>query len=105
MRGYTRSNLFRMRQFYEAYRGNEKVSPRVRQLPWTHHLIILGQAKPPETREFYILAAMQGAVDQARDRARDPVGRDPAECARREESVAGGGTNAPDGYRGVQERL
>jgi len=59
MRGYTRPNLFRMRQFYEAYRGNEKVSPLVRQLPWTHHLIILGQAKPPETREFYMLAAIK----------------------------------------------
>lgn len=35
MRGYARPNLFRMRQFYEAYRGDEKVSPLVRQLPWT----------------------------------------------------------------------
>lgn len=60
MRGYTRPNLFRMRQFYEAYRRNEKVSPLVRQLPWTHHLIILSQAKPPETREFYMLAAIKG---------------------------------------------
>ncbi|MDX2055914.1 MAG: PDDEXK nuclease domain-containing protein [Polyangiaceae bacterium] len=59
MRGYTRPNLFRMRQFYEAYRRNKKVSPLVRQLPWTHHLIILGQAKPPETREFYVLAAIR----------------------------------------------
>lgn len=59
VRGYTRPNLFRMRQFYEAYRGNQKVSPLVRQLPWTHHLIILSQAKPVETREFYILAAIK----------------------------------------------
>lgn len=59
IRGYTRPNLFRMRQFYEAYRGNEKVSPLVRQLPWTHHLIILGQAKPVATREFYMLSAIR----------------------------------------------
>jgi predicted nuclease of restriction endonuclease-like (RecB) superfamily len=59
LRGYTRASLFRMRQFYEAYRSNEKVAPLVRQLPWTHHLIILGRAKPPEAREFYILAAIQ----------------------------------------------
>jgi predicted nuclease of restriction endonuclease-like (RecB) superfamily len=59
LRGYTRPNLFRMRQFYEAYRGNQIVSPLVRQLPWTHHLIILSQARPPETREFYMLAAIQ----------------------------------------------
>jgi predicted nuclease of restriction endonuclease-like (RecB) superfamily len=59
LRGFTRPNLFRMRQFYEAYRSNQKVSALLRQLPWTHHLIILGQAKPPETREFYILAAIR----------------------------------------------
>jgi predicted nuclease of restriction endonuclease-like (RecB) superfamily len=60
MRGYTRPNLFRMRQFYEAYPGDKKISPLVRQLPWTHHLIILGQAKLPEERLFYMLAAIKG---------------------------------------------
>jgi hypothetical protein len=34
MRGYIRSNLFRMRQFYETYRSSEIVAPLVRQLPW-----------------------------------------------------------------------
>lgn len=57
LRGYTRASLFRMRQFYEAYRGNEKVAPLVRQLPWTHHLLVLSQT--PEIREFYMLAAIQ----------------------------------------------
>jgi hypothetical protein len=33
LRGYTRRNLFRMRQFYETYRSKEKVSPLVTQLP------------------------------------------------------------------------
>jgi predicted nuclease of restriction endonuclease-like (RecB) superfamily len=58
MRGYTRANLFRMRQFYEAYRGEAIVSSLMRQLPWTHHLLILGQAKLPEERRFYIQAAI-----------------------------------------------
>src|SRR5262245_29097930 len=35
--GYTRRNLFRMRQFFDAYRDNKKVSPLVTPLPWTHH--------------------------------------------------------------------
>jgi predicted nuclease of restriction endonuclease-like (RecB) superfamily len=48
-----------MRQFYQVYRSNEIVSPLVRQLPWTHHLIILSQARPPETRGFYILSAIR----------------------------------------------
>jgi hypothetical protein len=28
-------------------------------LPWTHHLVILGQTRPAEAREFYILAAIK----------------------------------------------
>lgn len=59
IRGYTRRNLFRMRQFFEVYRGRKKVSSLLTQLPWTHHVIILGQAKPPETREFYVAAAIR----------------------------------------------
>lgn len=59
LRGFTRRNLFRMRQFYETYRGDEKVSSLLRQLPWTHNLIILGQSKRPEEREFYLRMAAQ----------------------------------------------
>jgi predicted nuclease of restriction endonuclease-like (RecB) superfamily len=57
LRGFTRPNLFRMRQFFEAYRSNRKVSALLRQLPWTHHLVILGKTRLAEAREFYILAA------------------------------------------------
>lgn len=59
LRGFTRPNLFRMRQFYEAYRDDEKVSPLVRQLPWTHNLTILSQSKRPEEREFYLRLAVR----------------------------------------------
>lgn len=59
LRGFTRANLFRMRQFYEAYPDAEIVSALLRQLPWTHHLIILGQSKRPEEREFYLRLAAQ----------------------------------------------
>jgi predicted nuclease of restriction endonuclease-like (RecB) superfamily len=59
LRGFTHRNLFRMRQFYEAYRSDEKVAPLVRQLPWTHNLIILSQSKRPEKREFYLRMAIQ----------------------------------------------
>ncbi len=59
LQGFTRRNLFRMRQFFEAYQGDENVSPLVKQLPWTHHLIILGQSKRPEEREFYLRLAIR----------------------------------------------
>ena len=59
LRGFTRRNLFRMRQFYETYRDDEKVTPLVTQLPWTHNLIIINQSKRPEEREFYLRMAIQ----------------------------------------------
>jgi predicted nuclease of restriction endonuclease-like (RecB) superfamily len=60
LRGFTRPNLFRMRQFYEAYAGAcEKVSALLRQIPWTHHLTILGQSKSLEEREFYLRLVAQ----------------------------------------------
>lgn len=59
LRGFTRSNLFRMRQFYEVYRDQEKVAPLARQLSWSHNLIILGQSKRSEEREFYVRMAVQ----------------------------------------------
>jgi predicted nuclease of restriction endonuclease-like (RecB) superfamily len=59
LRGFTRPNLFPMRQFYEAYKENVIVSPLLRQLPWTHNLIILNQSKRPEEREFYLRSAIR----------------------------------------------
>ncbi len=97
LRGFGRANLFRMRQFHEAWRDHKLVSavptqlPPVpartrkgaivsaapgqlaegetaagtgvaallRQLPWTHHLLILGQSKRPEEREFYLRLAIR----------------------------------------------
>lgn len=59
LRGFTRRNLFRMRQFYETYRDDEKVSALLTQLSWTHNLIILSQSKYPEEREFYLRQSVQ----------------------------------------------
>lgn len=59
LRGFTARNLFRMRQFYDTYQADIKVSPLVTQLPWTHNLIILSQCKRPEEREFYLRLAIQ----------------------------------------------
>lgn len=59
LKGFTRSNLLRMRQFYEIYRDNKIVAPLVRQLPWTHNLIIFSQSKRPEEREFYLRFAIR----------------------------------------------
>jgi predicted nuclease of restriction endonuclease-like (RecB) superfamily len=59
LKGFTRANLFRMRQFYETYRGDEKVAALLRQLPWTHNLLIMSRSKRPEEREFYLRLAVR----------------------------------------------
>ena len=59
MRGFSAQNLWRMRQMFETYREDAKLSPLVRALPWTHNLIILGQSKRAEEREFYLRMAVQ----------------------------------------------
>lgn len=58
-KGFTRANLFRMRQFYEAYRHDASAVVLTRQLPWTHNLIILSQGKRSEERAFYLRLAAQ----------------------------------------------
>ena len=55
IKGFSDKNLWRMKQFYEAYAGeNENLSPLVRQISWTNNLIILSRTKSPEEREFYL---------------------------------------------------
>ena len=57
LRGFTRRNLFRMRQFHEAYPDRQIVSALLTLLHWTHHLLILSQSKRPEERQFYLRMA------------------------------------------------
>jgi predicted nuclease of restriction endonuclease-like (RecB) superfamily len=59
LKGFTRPNLFRMRQFYEIYQNDQIVSALLRQLPWTHNLTILSRSKHQEEREFYLKMAVQ----------------------------------------------
>ena len=57
LRGFSAQNLWRMRQFFEVYHGRPELSPLVRDLSWTHNLLILGRCKRPEEHEFYLRMA------------------------------------------------
>ncbi len=59
LRGFSSQNLWRMRQFFEAYRNEAKLSPLLRVLPWSAHLHILSRSKQTEEREFYLRMAVQ----------------------------------------------
>lgn len=43
-----------MKQFYELYSDDEKVSTLLTQLSWSNHLKIMSGSKSKEEREFYI---------------------------------------------------
>ena len=59
IKGFNRRGLYRMKQFFETYAGNEKVSPLVTQLSWTNHLLIMSGCKSDEEREFYMRLAIK----------------------------------------------
>jgi len=54
IKGFSDKNLWRMKQFYEAYKDFPKLSAVLRQISWTNNLIILSRAKTEEEREFYL---------------------------------------------------
>ena len=54
LKGFTRSGLYRMMQFYETYKDNEIVSPLVSQISWTNNIIIFSHPSTIEEKEFYI---------------------------------------------------
>lgn len=52
--GFSARNIWRMRDFYLTYRSNQKLSPLVAEIGWTHNIIILTQCKDDLEREFYL---------------------------------------------------
>ena len=59
LKGFNRRGLYRMKQFYELYSGDEKVSTLLTQLSWSNHLKIMSGSKSKEEREFYINFAIK----------------------------------------------
>ncbi len=43
-----------MKSFYETYVDNEKLAPMVREIGWTHNLVIMEKCKEDLEREFYL---------------------------------------------------
>lgn len=52
--GFSRRNVFYMREFYLLYRDDTRVQPLVAQVAWAHNLAIMSKCKAPLEREFYL---------------------------------------------------
>jgi len=54
LKGFSDKNIWRMKQFYESYKDYPKLSTLLREISWTHNLIILSRLKSIEEKEFYL---------------------------------------------------
>ena len=52
--GFSASNLWRMKAFFETYQGIEKLAPLVREIGWSHNIVIVERCSDAMEREFYI---------------------------------------------------
>jgi len=59
IKGFSASNVWRMRQFYETYLDNEKLATLSREITWSNNLLIMARAKTDEAREFYLVVTQK----------------------------------------------
>ena len=54
VKGFSSSNLWRMRNFYVTYCTSENLAPLVREISWSKNIAIMEKCKDKLEREFYI---------------------------------------------------
>lgn len=60
MKGFSRSNLFAMRQVYLAYKDSpNSVQQLVGQIPWGHNILIVTKVKEPSIRQWYLTKTIE----------------------------------------------
>ena len=52
--GYSSANLWRMRNFYLVYEDNLNLAQLVRDLPWSHNILIFEKCKDENKRKYYL---------------------------------------------------
>jgi len=57
LNGFSDKNLWRMKQFYEAYKDYPKLSTALREISWSHNLAIFSRCDSIEEKEFYLKTA------------------------------------------------
>lgn len=54
VQGFSASNIWRMKTFYEEYKDNEKLAPLVREVGWVQNKLIFEKCKDDLQREYYL---------------------------------------------------
>ncbi len=75
IKGFSTSGLWRMKMFYETYSQTPILAPLVREIGWTHNILIMEKCKDDAQREFYLRTAKKFAwsksvlTEQIKDQA------------------------------------
>jgi len=83
--GFSPSNLWRMKAFFEAYREQAKLAPLVREIGWSHNLVILDSLQRQEADGGGICPTRRPQADWGGNL---PDPQNPAEAAVRAVAVA-----------------
>lgn len=59
LKGFSDKNLWRMKQFYETYSSEPKLSPLVREISWTNNLVLLSRTHSVEEKLFYLTKCIE----------------------------------------------
>ena len=59
LEGFSANNLWRIRNFYLAYKDHPKLAQLVQDIPWGQNIVILQMVKDIEEREYYISASSE----------------------------------------------
>lgn len=54
IKGFSARNIWRMMQFFETYKENEKLSAVLTEISWTNHLHILSKTKTIDEKQYYL---------------------------------------------------
>jgi len=54
LNGFSSGNLWRMRKFYLTYHKDKILAPMVREISWSHNILIFERLSNQQEREFYI---------------------------------------------------
>ncbi len=59
IKGFSAQNIWRMKQFYETYADQPKLSALLREISWTNNLMVLSKTTSFEEKEFYLRLSIQ----------------------------------------------
>jgi predicted nuclease of restriction endonuclease-like (RecB) superfamily len=68
-KGFSARNLWRMKQFYETYKDDKKLSTVLTEISWSNHLHILSKTKTIQEKDYYLHLCLKRPYS-ARDLAR-----------------------------------